>query len=454
MPIESRDPATGEVMATFEEHSDAEVSAALDGAREAFPDWRATNFQERRDLLLAVAKLLERDRDRLAVLATREMGKLIGESRSEVEKCINGVRYFAEHAEAYLRDEIIKTERRESYVTFQPLGVLLSIMPWNFPYWQVFRFAAPGIAAGNVTILKHASNVPQCALAIAELFRGAGFPPNVFQTLLIGGERAQRLVEDDRIAAVSLTGSERAGSLVASAAASAIKTSVLELGGSDPFIVMPSADFAAAVETGVKARIVNNGQSCIAAKRFIIHADIYDAYVNAYSDRMRALRVGPPLDETSEMGPLALPAIRDELEDQVKRSIDAGATIVSQGTLEHRSGNYFAPVVLADIPDDAPAAREELFGPVASMFRVETLDEAITVANRTTFGLGASVWTTNGDEQKKFIAGVESGMVFVNALVASDPRLPFGGVKRSGFGRELSRYGIREFVNVKTAVVA
>lgn len=454
MAMESRDPSTEDVFASFEEHDDAAVNSALDAGQEAFRDWRATPIGQRTALLHRLGDVLDQRRDRLAELASREMGKILPEARAEVEKCAGACRHFAAQAEAYLKDEPVKTERSESYVLYQPLGLLLAIMPWNFPIWQVIRFAAPALAAGNVAVLKHASNVPQCALEIEELFTEAGFPPNVFKTLLIGGDRAQRLAEDDRIAAISLTGSDRVGALVAGSAAGALKKSVLELGGSDPFVVMPSADFAAAVETGVRARTMNNGQSCIAAKRFIIHADIYDAYVNSFADRMRGLKVGPQLVEGIEMGPLALANIRDGLREQVDKTIEAGATVVSEGEVPAGRGYYFPPMVLADIPADSPGAREELFGPVALMFRAASLDEAIALANDTPFGLGASVWTNDATEKDTLIRSIEAGSVFVNAQVASDPRLPFGGVKRSGFGRELSQHGIREFVNIKTAIAA
>jgi succinate-semialdehyde dehydrogenase/glutarate-semialdehyde dehydrogenase len=363
-------------------------------------------------------------------------------------------RHYAEHAEAYLSPEPAKTDAAESYIRFDPLGVVLAVMPWNFPFWQVFRFAAPALMAGNAGLLKHASNVPQCALAIEDLFREAGFDRGEFQTLLISSDQVGAVLEDERVKAATLTGSEPAGASVASSAARRIKKSVLELGGSDPFIVMPSADLEAAVKTGIKARIVNNGQSCIAAKRFLVHEEIAGEFQRHFVAAMEALRIGDPLDEQTEIGPMATPQIVDDLERQVNESVRAGAKLLTGGRRIGSTGNFYAPTVLAEIPESAPAYAEETFGPVASLFRVSGVDAAIALANATPFGLGASVWTGDRAEAERFIAGIESGQVFVNAMVASDPRLPFGGVKHSGFGRELGVYGIREFVNIKTVWVA
>jgi succinate-semialdehyde dehydrogenase/glutarate-semialdehyde dehydrogenase len=372
---------------------------------------------------------------------------------AEVKKCATVCRYYAKHAEALLADEIVKTDASKSFIRYEPLGAVLAVMPWNFPFWQVFRFAAPALMAGNVALLKHASNVPQSALAIEEIFRGAGFVDGEFQTLLIGSAAVAKLLDDPRVKAATLTGSEPAGASVASAAAKQIKKSVLELGGSDPFVVMPSADLEEAVKVGVQARTVNNGQSCIAAKRFLIHEAIADAFETKFVAAMKALTVGDPLDEKTDIGPLATPQIVDDLEKQVQESVAAGAKLLAGGTRLGTRGNFFAPTVLSEIPVSAPVYADETFGPVASLFRVRDVDEAIRLANATIFGLGASVWTNDDAEIGAFISGIESGQVFVNAMVASDPRIPFGGTKHSGFGRELGVYGIREFVNVKTVYI-
>ena len=344
-------------------------------------------------------------------------------------------------------------EGGESWVTFQPVGVVLAIMPWNFPFWQVFRFAAPALMAGNVGLLKHASNVPQCALAIEDIFRRAGFTEGAFQTLLIGSDKVESIIADPRVAAVTLTGSEGAGRSVASAAGKNLKKSVVELGGSDPFIVMPSADLESAVSTAVTARMINNGQSCIAAKRFIVHEKIYDQFLQKFVARVSKVRVGDPMDEQTELGPLATAAIRDELDQQVKASVAAGAKVLTGGKKLDREGFFYAPTVLSEIPPTAPAARDELFGPVASVFKAKDLSDAIRIANGTTFGLGASAWTRDAAEREQFVAEIESGLLFINGMVASDARLPFGGVKHSGFGRELGEFGIREFMNIKSVRV-
>ncbi len=344
-------------------------------------------------------------------------------------------------------------EGGQSWVAFQPIGVVLAIMPWNFPFWQVFRFAAPALMAGNVGVLKHASNVPQCAVAIEDVFRRAGFAEGVFQTLLVGSDMVEGIIADRRIAAVTLTGSEGAGRSVASAAGKKLKKAVVELGGSDPFVVMPSADLEAAASTAVTARMINNGQSCIAAKRFIIHEKIYDEFLKKFVAGVSAIRVGDPMDEKTQLGPLATGAIRDELDKQVKASVSLGARLVTGGKKLDREGFFYAATVLTDIPPDAPAARDELFGPVASVFKAKDLSDAIRIANGTTFGLGASAWTRDNAERDRFVAEIESGLLFINGMVASDPRLPFGGVKNSGFGRELGEFGIREFVNIKSVRV-
>jgi succinate-semialdehyde dehydrogenase/glutarate-semialdehyde dehydrogenase len=454
MAIASINPATGETFATFEAHTSADIEQKLVRATEAFRVNRARTFAERAERMNTAAEVLERRAADFARTITLEMGKPIAAAVAEVKKCANVCRFYAQHAEAYLAPEHVKTDASESYIRFDPLGPVLAVMPWNFPFWQVFRFAAPALMAGNTGLLKHASNVPQSALAIEDVFREAGFDQGEFQTLLISSEQVAALLDDERVKAATLTGSEPAGASVASAAAKRIKKSVLELGGSDPFIVMPSADLDAAVKTGVKARIVNNGQSCIAAKRFIVHDQIADEFQRRFVAAMEALKLGDPLDEKTEVGPLATPQIVDDLEKQVNDSVSAGATLLTGGKRIGSSGNFYAPTVLTDIPKDAPAYADETFGPVASLFRVKDADEAIALANATTFGLGASVWTNDRDEAEQFIREVESGQVFVNAMVASDPRIPFGGVKHSGFGRELGVYGIREFMNVKTVWVA
>jgi succinate-semialdehyde dehydrogenase/glutarate-semialdehyde dehydrogenase len=454
MAIASINPATGETIATFEAHTSADVEQKLQRAIDAFRVNRGRSFDERAQRMRKAADILERRADEFARTITIEMGKPISAAVAEVKKCANVCRFYADNAEAYLAPEHVKTDAQESYVRFDPLGPVLAVMPWNFPFWQVFRFAAPALMAGNVGLLKHASNVPQSALAIEDVFREAGFDRGEFQTLLITSEQVAPLLDDERVKAATLTGSEPAGASVASGAARRIKKSVLELGGSDPFIVMPSADLDAAVKIGVKARIVNNGQSCIAAKRFIVHEQIADEFQRRFVAAMEALRIGDPLDETTEIGPLATPQIVDDLEKQVQASISAGAQLLAGGRRIGTAGNFYAPTVLANIPKDAPAYAEETFGPVASLFRVTSVDEAIELANATMFGLGASVWTNARAEAERFIENVESGQVFVNAMVASDPRMPFGGVKHSGFGRELGVYGIREFTNIKTVWVA
>jgi succinate-semialdehyde dehydrogenase/glutarate-semialdehyde dehydrogenase len=400
--------------------------------------------------LHAAAELLFQEKKNFAEIITLEMGKLFRDSVAEIEKCARGCQFYAENGERFLEDQVAQTDAAQSYVQYQPLGPVLAIMPWNFPYWQVFRFAAPALMAGNVGLLKHASNVPQCALAIEQIFCRAGFDDGVFQTLLIEPDQVEKVIVDPRVKAVTLTGSEKAGSAVASTAAREIKKSVLELGGSDAFIVMPSADFESALSTAVKARTINTGQSCIAAKRFMIADQIYDEFLDQFVARMRALKVGDPMDPATEIGPLATEQILQGVRDQVQRSIAAGAKLLTGGNRIHGPGFFYEPTVLVDVPKESPAYREEVFGPVAAIFRVHDAPDAIALANDTTFGLGSSAWTNDREEQKLFTSELDTGMVFINAMVASDPRLPFGGVKRSGFGRELGAVGIREFTNTKT----
>ncbi len=451
--IASINPANGQTLRTFEELTAGEIEDRLARADAAFRSYRHTSFSDRAHWLYAAADILDSERDHFGRIMTLEMGKPVTSARAEAAKCAWACRYYAECGERYLTDEPVEGPGR-SFVRYQPIGPVLAVMPWNFPFWQVFRFAAPALMAGNVGLLKHASNVPQCALAIEEIIRRAEFPPDVFQTLLVGSRQVGPLLDDPRIKAASLTGSEPAGAQVASRAGRQIKKTVLELGGSDPFVVMPSAALDAAVRTGVEARVINNGQSCIAAKRFIVDQRIVGDFERRFVGAMEALRVGDPMEESTQVGPLATPEILETLEKQVRLTVELGGRVLTGGKRLGGPGNYYAPTVLADAPDDSPAAREEMFGPVAVLFRAGGIDEAIRIANDTIFGLGASAWTNDPAEQKRFVEELEAGMVFINGMVASDPRLPFGGVKRSGYGRELSVHGLREFVNIKSVRVA
>jgi succinate-semialdehyde dehydrogenase / glutarate-semialdehyde dehydrogenase len=453
MTIATVNPATGKTIRTFTPLSEPELDARLQCAADTFRRYRKTPLVERTRMLLRAAEILEGEKEKFGRLMVTEMGKTLKAAVEEAAKCAWGCRYYAEQAERFLADEVVETTATRSLVTYQPIGPILAIMPWNFPFWQVFRFAAPALAAGNVGLLKHASNVPQCALAIQDIFRRAGFAEGCFQTLLIETDRVRRVIEDPRIAAATLTGSTDAGSHVASAAGKQIKKTVLELGGSDPFIVMPSADLDAAVRTAVKARTINNGQSCIAAKRFIVAESIADEFERRLVAGMERLVVGDPMDPGTDIGPLANEAQVKTLADQIGRSVAAGAKLLSGGYRLDRPGFYFAPGVLTEITEDSPAYSEEIFGPVALLFRARDIEDAIRIANDSEFGLGASAWTHNQRERERFVQELEAGMVFINAMVASDPRVPFGGVKRSGYGRELSHYGIREFVNIKTVWV-
>ena len=451
--MKSVNPATGETFATYPEHTTEQVQAAIAAAHQAYGAYRRTPFAQRRAWMNAAADVLERRAGELALLATREMGKTLEAARQEVLKCASACRYYAEHAASFLAPEPVETEADQAYVTHQPLGVVLAVMPWNFPYWQAFRFIAPTLMAGNTGLLKHASNVPGCALAIEDVLREAGFPAGVFTTLLIGSREVEAVLKDPRVTAVSLTGSEGAGRAVSATAGGELKPAVMELGGSDPFIVMPSADLDLAAKTAVTARTINNGQSCIAAKRFIVHADVYDAFTDAFVAGLSALKVGNPELEGTDVGPLATPQIREDIHTQVQDAVSKGARVRTGGEMPQRPGNYYPVTALDHLSPDMDVWREETFGPVALIFRVQSLDEAVELANATTFGLGSSAWTTDAAEQERFIAELEAGSVFINSMVASDPRLPFGGVKNSGFGRELGRYGILQFVNIKTVSI-
>jgi succinate-semialdehyde dehydrogenase/glutarate-semialdehyde dehydrogenase len=400
------------------------------------------------------ADILEEEKDALGNLMTLEMGKPIAAAVAEAEKCATACRYYAERAERFLADENVVVKEGRAWIAYQPIGPVLAVMPWNFPFWQVFRFAAPALMAGNVGILKHASNVPQCALAIEDVFKRAGFSPGAFQTILAESSAVADIIADPRIAAVTLTGSEGAGRSVASTAGKHLKKTVIELGGSDPFIVMPTADMDAAARTAVTARMINNGQSCIAAKRFIVHEKVYEGFISRFVDGVAALRVGDPMDRKTQLGPLATAQIRDDLEKQVDATVSAGAKVETGGKRIDGKGFYFQPTVLSDIPEKSPAESEELFGPVASVWKVDSLDAAIQRANGTSFGLGASAWTEDAAEREQLVREIEAGLVFINGMVASEPALPFGGVKSSGYGRELSEFGIREFVNVKSVKIA
>jgi succinate-semialdehyde dehydrogenase/glutarate-semialdehyde dehydrogenase len=450
MAIATVNPSTGEVVQTFAPHSPADVEARLAAAARAARTWRDTPIAARARVVRRAGELLERDAAKYARLMTLEMGKTLRSAEEEARKCATGCAWYADNANALLADEHIAIEHERAYVAFHPLGVVLAVMPWNFPFWQVIRFAAPALTAGNVGLLKHASNVPQCALAIEQLFLDAGAPPGVFQALLVEAAAVDAIVSDSRVAAATLTGSERAGASVARTAGAHLKKTVLELGGSDPFIVLADADVAAAADTAVRARVINNGQSCIAAKRFIVVADVYDEFARQFVDRMGALRVGDPTDPSTDVGPLATKQIRDELDAQVGETIERGARVLLRGGPRHGAGWFYDPTVLADIPDGSPAHRDELFGPAASLFRATDTADAIRIANDSRFGLGASVWTRATDGGRSLAAQLDVGTVVINGQVRSDVRLPFGGVKMSGHGRELGAYGLREFVNIKT----
>jgi succinate-semialdehyde dehydrogenase/glutarate-semialdehyde dehydrogenase len=450
MAIETINPTTGERVRAFSALTDREIEDKLAAAHRAALSWRDAPIEERASVVRRAGELLDERKAEYGRLMTLEMGKPIKAAIEEAAKCAVGCRFYADHAASFLANEPVSSNGERGYVAFEPIGVVLAVMPWNFPFWQVIRFAAPALAAGNVGLLKHASNVPQCALAIEQLFEEAGAPGGVFQTLLIGSDAVARVLADDRVAAATLTGSEAAGSSVASVAGKHIKKTVLELGGSDPFIVMPSADLDRAVKTAVTARTINNGQSCIAAKRFIVAESIADEFTGAFVERMRGLVVGDPMDERTNIGPLATAKIRDDLHDQVQRSTSGGATLLLGGKARNGAGFFYEPTVLTNVSADSPAFREETFGPLAAIVRARDVDHAIELANDSRFGLGAAAWTRDPSEIARFARGLAAGNVFINGMVASDPRFPFGGVKKSGYGRELSDVGMREFMNVKT----
>jgi succinate-semialdehyde dehydrogenase/glutarate-semialdehyde dehydrogenase len=450
MAFQSVEPSSGRVLKTYEPHSPDEVDKRLAQAHGAFLDYRRTSFAERGRLMEGVADLLDAEQPDIGRLLTEEMGKTFAEAKAEVSKCARAMRYFAKEAERLLAEEHLASAASSSGVRYQPLGPVLAVMPWNFPLWQVVRFAAPALMAGNVGVLKHASNVPQTALVLEDLFRRAGYPEGAFTTLLIESKAVAGVIADDRVAAVTLTGSNRAGQAVAAAAGQALKKSVLELGGSDPFVVLASADMDRAVETAVRARVQNNGQSCIAAKRFIVVEEVAETFSRRFVEAMGNLTVGDPMEPATDVGPLATESQRDQLAEQVDDARDKGATIECGGRAPERPGWYFQPTVITGITPDMKVAHEEVFGPVATLFVAADVSEAIAMANASQFGLGASVWTADHAERQRLIDELDSGMVFVNAMVASNPELPFGGVKASGYGRELSGLGIKEFCNAKT----
>lgn len=454
MPIQTQNPATGEIVKTFESHSDEQVDVILEKSVAAHDELRLWSFEKRAVHMRKVAAILRAEAETLGAIATLEMGKTLKSAIAEVNKCAKGAEYYAETAEAHMADDIVPTGATKSYRAYQPLGPILAVMPWNYPIWQVVRFAAPALMAGNTGLLKHASNVPQCALYIEDVFRRAGFPEGAFQTLLISGAKVERVLRDDRVKAATLTGSEPAGASVALICGQEIKPTVLELGGSDAFIIMPTANIDEAIKIGVKARNQNNGQSCIAAKRFIVHADIYDEVRAKLVAAVEALVVGDPMDDATDVGPLINEGARSEITAQVENAVKDGATLLTGGKPMDGAGWYFKPGVLENIPEGSEAYRDEIFGPVASLYRVECVEEAIDLANDSPFGLGSSIWTAVPAEQDLAIRDIQAGATFVNAMTTSHPSLPFGGIKRSGYGRELAAEGIRAFCNLKTVYIA
>lgn len=450
MAIQTVNPSTGMTDKTFSEHSVKEIIEAIELGNKAFSKWRTLSFKERSRLMKNAAAILREKKHDYGRILTAEMGKPIVQAIAEVEKCALVCDYYADNSEKILTEEIVKTDASESYIRFDPLGIILAVMPWNFPFWQVFRFAAPALMAGNVCLLKHASNVPQCALVIEDIFMKAGFPPNTFKSLLVGPSLINEIIAHPFIKAATLTGSEKAGKNVSQSCGKALKKSVMELGGSDPFIVLKDANIDEAVKTAVTARIINNGQSCIAAKRFIVVEDVYNEFAEKFVYAMKNVKVGDPLDGTTELGPMAREDLLLDLDGQIKKSVALGAILLCGGKRIERHGFYYEPTVIADVKKGMPAYEEELFGPAASLIKVKNELEAINLANDTEFGLGASLWTSDIEKAKILAGKIESGSVFINGMVKSDPRLPFGGIKISGYGRELSHYGIKEFVNIKT----
>lgn len=452
--IQSINPANNQVIKTYQEISDNDLSVLLNNMHSAFEDWKTKSFNYRASLMKTAAEILRSKKEEYSRLMTLEMGKPIVQSRAEIDKCAWVCEYYADNAEKFLQDEIVQTEASKSFVTFQPLGVVLAVMPWNFPFWQVFRFAAPTLMAGNVGLLKHASNVSGCSLAVEEIFSEAGFPEFVFKSIILGSSRVKELISDPIVQAVSLTGSVPAGKSVAAAAGSYIKKTLLELGGSDPYVVLEDADLTETVQTCVASRLINGGQSCIAAKRFIVVEKVYDKFVEKYVDYMKQKKMGDPFDESNDIGPQASVKLRDELHDQVLRSINSGAKLLLGGFIPDLPGAYYPPTVLADVKPGMPAFDEELFGPVAAIIKAVDETDAINLANKSVFGLGAAVFTKDTARGEKIAREkINAGSCFVNQFVRSDPRLPFGGIKESGYGRELSVFGIREFVNIKTVVI-
>jgi succinate-semialdehyde dehydrogenase/glutarate-semialdehyde dehydrogenase len=448
--IATTNPATGETIRTFDALTDAQLEQKLQTAAEVFRTYRTTTFAQRSGWLRRAAEILDDEAEELGGLATLEMGKTLASAIAEIHKCAKGCRWYADHAEGILADQPRDVEGARVFTRYEPLGPVLAIMPWNFPYWQVFRFAAPALMAGNVGLLKHASNVPQCALAIEDVLRRAGFPEGAFQTLLVPSAAVEAILDDVRVRAVTLTGSEGAGREVASAAGRNIKTSVLELGGSDPFVVMPSVDLDVAVDNAVASRTLNNGQSCINAKRFIVHEQVADEFVRRMVAKLEALKLGDPRDESTDMGPLSSPDAVETLDKQVQDTVAAGAQLLTGGKPSGGPGNFYPPTLLTDIPEGSPGHREEFFGPVALVWRARDVEDAIRIANDSDFGLGGSAWTRDPAEQERFVSEIETGMIYVNRVTESTPEVPFGGVKNSGYGRELADFGPRSFCNAKT----
>jgi len=453
MVLKSINPSNGEILKDFSENSEKEVKDKLNKSTKNFADWKNITFEKKRNLLKNVSTILKKNKNKYARLMALEMGKPFAQAVAEVEKCAWVCDFYVENGCNFLKKELIKTDADLSYVQYTPLGVVLGIMPWNFPFWQVFRFAVPSLIAGNTVLLKHSSNVPQCALAIEDIFKQAGFKKNEFQTLLISSKKISNIIEDDRVAAVSLTGSTIAGMKTAERTGKNIKKTVLELGGSDPFIVLDDADLHYTVDMAVKGRMINNGQSCIAAKRFIVFDDIFDKFQELLTKKISNLRVGNPLDKNVDIGPLATKDIVDQIDRQVKKSVEMGAKVLVGGKKLDREGFFYLPTVITNIKEEMPVYKEETFGPVAAIIKVKDENEAVKIANDTCYGLGASIWTHDDKKAENLSKYIEAGNVFINEIVKSDPRLPFGGIKKSGFGRELSYYGIKEFVNIQTVYI-